>query len=258
MMSNYLLTGHGINKKVFIAAVRPFKYRRCIYLNNAKAGCTTIKRSLISCENELGNTNIDIGLEMHSRTNGMFDFSRAAYQNGLDFVFTFVRNPFARVLSAYLDNIVGNKDECKRLREIFNISEEKDIDFTLFLELINEVDHADDDPHWRPQSVGLMCGMMPIHYVGCVENINKDYDELSQILYNKSTPLVSHFTHSTNALGKLEMIRKKEVSLITRKYHDDFELFGYLESPGIQAPTTLPASFSGNVDVARSMGEFLK
>jgi len=79
-----------------------------IYLNNPKVGCSTIKSSLWRAIR--GNLPTQAEGGIHGLENSPFDFrprDPEAARNA--YIFTFVRNPFQRLVSAYLIKVVRDR-----------------------------------------------------------------------------------------------------------------------------------------------------
>ena len=81
-----------------------------IYVQNWKCGCSTIKSTLWAAEHANG-TAVAPGHPHQRIADYPFVNDPGRWDGaGREFVFTFVRNPFARMLSAYLNKIVHHRD----------------------------------------------------------------------------------------------------------------------------------------------------
>ncbi len=116
------------------------------------------------------------------------------------FKFVFIRNPFARLVSAYLGKIVLKESNFQNitmnsngLREIEHIQKqkgrpinhEKGVTFREFVEYLTEVDPLEMDPHWRPQSLywqDKIFGELHFDFVGRIENMIDDFALISKRL----------------------------------------------------------------------------
>ena len=96
------------------------------YLHNPKVACSTFKNTLLFGK-------VD---NVHAQ------YLFPPYNNKNVDIFSVVRNPFSRTVSAYLDKIGPNKDHyvwnpfCK----MFDLDPEKEIEFSEFIELIDSVE----------------------------------------------------------------------------------------------------------------------
>jgi len=137
------------------------------------------------------------------------------------YCFTFVRNPYTRVLSAYLDKIAsaepGNYGYVAAALGKTDISEVSFPDFIGFLEkggLFSNV-------HWAPQTSILPLDTKLMSFIGQVENLEVDLARLISQIPGMST-FDAVFTH--------EQGRRNSDSLISEYYDDDlasrvFELY---------------------------------
>jgi dermatan 4-sulfotransferase 1 len=212
-----------------------------IYVQTPKVACSTIKLSLISFE--LGRR-LEIDYEnpksIHQREfsplltpKQVGSFSRLLQSPFLKFCF--VRNPFTRVLSAYLDKIVQNKPQKKPVAELAGRDLQDPITFEEFLSCIARQSITDMDNHWRPQYFQTFQGRIRYDYIGRFEALFGDLRTVAEII---SPDLVSFISerapHRTNAQNLLRLYySKKAQSLVRDIYRVDFEHFDY--------STTLPS-----------------
>lgn len=142
------------------------------------------------------------------------------------FKFTFVRNPYSRVLSAYLDK-VHNKNKKKFNSVTF-------LDFLLYL----EQEGLYSNQHWVPQKSLLLIPMKEFDLIGKIENFNNDFELIINEIYRKNPSYclyndnnmnkIKFAPHSTNACEKLKQYYdEKTFDVVSRLYKDDFEAFGY-------------------------------
>lgn len=244
------------SRKMARQGVRVFAYRNAIYLNNPKAGCSSIKRTVMEYENSVGNTNIRIesGEDIHPRNADIFDYSISRYRAGCEFIFSFVRNPFSRVLSVYLDKIKNDRSEAMEFKRRVGFPEDQPLNLDEFLDGLNHLSSEQDDPHWRPQYDNLLSGKMPLHYIGYVESFEEDFAEVSSVIFGERIRLRSWMKHSTGATEKVkECLSPENVEVILKKYHQDFEMFGYSRDPAVRSPTMKRRVLSGDNEFAFSL-----
>ena len=151
------------------------------------------------------------------------------------FTFTFVRNPYSRVLSAYLFMI---KDVSQRenrhfsMHNQFGLPEDYELSFREFLLRIRESSYKKMNAHWRPQwaSLGLN-KMMQYDFIGRFENLEDDLQKVLNHLNHDVASrwkLKSHKPHSTNANNRLKQYYGfEEQALVAEIFEDDFRYFGY-------------------------------
>lgn len=136
--------------------------------------------------------------------------------------FTFVRDPYVRVLSAYLDKITGGKKLKKYNLRSFG-------DFVSYL----EYGGLYEDAHWAPQVSLFLIPPQMFDFIGKVENLEQDIKSVcTRIFENPQYPrklrLNSYNVHATDAAYKLQ--KYYVASLRTRiesLYKEDFKTFQY-------------------------------
>ncbi|MFM2279184.1 MAG: hypothetical protein RLZZ444_1415, partial [Pseudomonadota bacterium] len=136
---------------------------RSLYVATPKVGCTAIKHMLQQAELGGRLTYRRYGDEHNPVLSPLLaplddpDLFAAVMDIRLTgsegwFRFTFVRNPFVRVLSCYLDKIVNSIPERMRLLPILGLDPKAGApDFRSFLEAIAATPLPDHDVHWAPQ-----------------------------------------------------------------------------------------------------------
>ena len=140
------------------------------------------------------------------------------------FRFVFVRNPYTRTLSAYLDKV-----ERRAIRK------DKPTSFKSFLYEL-EAGRLYSNAHWAPQSDLLLIPVDQFNFIGRTESFDSDINTVkNQLLNNKSDePVKSVLSNATNATGKLDRYYDDEtIELVRSLYRQDFDTFDYpLNLPG--------------------------
>lgn len=137
--------------------------------------------------------------------------------------FTFVRNPFSRTLSAYLDK-VERRAKRKEIESSFK---------SFLLEL--DAGKLYSNGHWAPQSDLLLIPLEQFDFIGKIESLHSDLNAVTNRIQNteSDSPIKSIFSNATHANKKLASYYDDEAEDLVRKlYHQDFKLFNYpLELP---------------------------
>jgi hypothetical protein len=150
------------------------------------------------------------------------------------FTFCFVRNPYARVLSCYLDKIMKNSPEKVPVLRLLgrNTSDlEQELAFEEFVDAICSQASYDMDHHWRVQSSQLLLPLVRYDLIGKIESFGEDLSRLDNALGGRLKsylkPIAPHRTDSQNRLGNYynDSLRKK----VYEKFQPDFKNFGYSE-----------------------------
>lgn len=225
--------------------IMPAKFSNYIYLNNPKCASSSLKYQLLLCE--YWRKNLDFfpskrkihNVAKHEIFVENWYSSRINFsQLNRWFVFSFVRNPFIRILSAYLSRIIRKTPTSKYLSKLTgkDLNEILNLSFEQFMEIILECPPEQDDSHWRPQSSQILVSYIPIHFLGYVEYFSYDLEIVQKKIFgdafgDKSSSRKNQFLNSTNSVNFLrEHYTNKSKHLVLSKYKDDFEIFGYSDN----------------------------
>lgn len=225
-------------------------HHRVVYVETPKAGCTTIKRALqiIESGGEAG-----LAKNVHDRDSSPLKTPQTSrfgpqeiYTSPEMFRFCFVRNPYARVVSAYLDKFVTNKWEARRRLPKLGFAPDAEISLLQFLQAIAERRPEQMDIHWMPQTVLLQPDKVRYDTIGRLENFDADFSAIMRRMaptFLQTYGVFNHSPHRTGAAERLaELVGPEEEALIRRIYADDFAVFGYDPAPPFEAtPARRPA-----------------
>lgn len=149
------------------------------------------------------------------------------------FTFTFVCNPYTRILSSYLFLIEDVKQRDHRalsMEQQFNLPKDYNLSFLEFLLHVREQEYRHMDAHWRPQSfsTGINRGIK-YDFIGRTEQIEQD---LEKVLHKLSPTKSWQITHDTNDSNDVKQLLQQyydynEQALVEEIYADDFRYFGY-------------------------------
>lgn len=202
-----------------------------VYLNKPKCACSTTKRALWQTEYDLGRiadppgrhvSNVDVG-----------PFSREIELVGGfpedAFVFTFVRNPYTRILSCYRDKVMKGVgvEGVKVLWELekhLAVGKRK-VSFIEFLRFVASQRNIDRNPHWRTMKALHMPRVIRCDFVGSVENYAVDMEHVYSRIYPGIAPNLQNLNSQRHKYP--DAISDEEAELIRKIYKGDFEFFGY-------------------------------
>lgn len=217
-------------------ALRANKAGNIVYLNNPKVGCSTVKTALwkaLSPETAQGQ------IDVHTIKGSPFmdDIEILDWLENAR-IFTFVRNPFVRLVSAYLNKIVCQEAaQWQPFVRRYKVPDDKVLPFDNFVQLISEDAPEDLDPHWRPQHINLMYPFIRPNAIGKLEHMDEELPViLKRFLSVPLAPVQRKNQHGTNAEATyLQYFRnpntlRRAITL----YYNDFCYFNYsldLDSP---------------------------
>ncbi|PKQ06457.1 MAG: hypothetical protein CVT72_06565 [Alphaproteobacteria bacterium HGW-Alphaproteobacteria-11] len=166
---------------------------------------------------------------------GIRNFPEGVNDSGLK-RFAFVRNPYTRVLSAYLDKFVSKPRERERLKAArarylseLGFSAGKEITFAEFVEAVSRQPRVEMDAHWRPQADLLALPTVKYDFVGRLESFRADFLALESFLgVDLQSLYVAKDGKKTGAANRLADYYTPEIKAqVDRIYADDFEFLGF-------------------------------
>lgn len=216
----------------FLGHLRHIPGQPVAYLQNPKAACTAIQLTLWyahSPETAPANPN-ERGLRKPFVTRGMLreakqSLVRAAF-------FSVVRNPYTRLVAAYLDKTLKPWN-WGTFSGRFGYTRDEVPSLDTLLAAMLDMDPTTTDKHFRPQNFNLVPELAPLDFVGHVERMG----EVQSFLSTYGMPWRSVENHTTKANERIrEYLTPRSLDTVQRYYARDFELFGYGEDPAVLAP----------------------
>lgn len=229
-----------------------------VYCAIPKAGCTAILHALQKAEAAaLGLVNQPAKVHIRKETPLLqwsrldADGLREAFDTSRTYWFTVVRNPFSRVLSAYLEKICRPTWQLRNFRRMTKLDDRGAAQFTperdgfrRFLHVLETQAVQGMDAHWRPQWALCRPGAIAYHKIGYLETIDTDIAGIFGHLNAKRSvsyflPSVSGREHGMSASTRLDEFYDSEAAgMVQAIYSRDFEFFGY--SPRLEDATAAP------------------
>lgn len=207
---------------------------RVVYLSIPKAACTSIKAALakacgIAVARELEVHQIHSRPEMRLQE-GRLDKAAEGY-----YKFSFVRNPFERVVSCYRDKVVASAHPQNPKANYFSsyaIPMPSHLSFAEFVKRISAIPDRLADTHFQSQYALLYdAGELQVDYLGRVENLQQDWRpvaekfQLSLSLNHSNVSKHNAGSHSDYRCYYTEALAQ----LVYERYRRDVEEFGYEE-----------------------------
>lgn len=208
-----------------------------IYIETPKVACSTVKITLQDFEIEQKSLSQKDFEVIHDRAfspllkvqqieNFNSFFHRPDY-----FKFCFVRNPYTRLLSAYLDKIAGNSNR-EKTNILLQMGYKTDdisinISFEQFISTIEQQSPQMMNNHWRHQYYCTYQNAIDYDFIGKLESFNQDFlwvlGKLGATDYYKQES-----RHATDSKDKLAMYYTNDLqNRVYSLYQLDFETFGY-------------------------------
>jgi hypothetical protein len=203
---------------------------RAIYLPNPKVAGSTIMATLVPADGSqhlagLAEYNSDESRRRLSSEHDPAGFW-AALNDRAYYRFAFVRDPYARAASAYLDKIASRREP----RFAGRLRLQQDASFVDFLAAVSRQRPREMNRHWRPQSLLIPIGVK-LSFLGRFENFDADFAAVKDAL-GVSAPTVSRREHGSGGGAHDELLGPRERALIEEVYAEDFRRFGYARLAG--------------------------
>ena len=208
--------GHDILKRK--KPIRKFIFdtdRKLIYLNNPKVACSSIKTSMLGEQEDI------YGYAL------LFSVHQLSPEMEQYYKFTFVRNPFKRLVSCFESKCIQCPERRKILWGCYGGILQTD-DFKSFIQGVFLIPNDMAESHFagQYQLVYDKKGKCLVDFVGKVENIKDEYEPIRERF--DLLPL-SHENRAASLTGKnwMDYYTPFTAWLVYRKYKKDFTTFGY-------------------------------
>ncbi|MEL7161479.1 MAG: sulfotransferase family protein, partial [Bacteroidota bacterium] len=218
-----------------------------VFANNPKVACTTTRKLLIDAEFGEVRPFVERADILHYKEFLPFlnvwqmgDFP-AFVANPAVFKFCFVRNPYTRLLSGYLDKIVRGEPQKQNILEFIGKADDPntEIDFPTFVRTVCEMPVLKQDPHWRVQYYQTYQDGIDYDFIGKFENLEADLRAAADRIgiADFITPTTfgaagkSSRGHATEANKSVQRYYTPELrDTVRQAFSKDFVSFGYDES----------------------------
>lgn len=227
---------------------------RYVYVAVPKAACSTLKRRLGRIEAEAAGADpAALSRHVHDRAaspllapSDLAPGEFEALMAGGAFRFAFVRNPFARALSAFLDKILRNRKQKAAWLRGAGLDplrdRDREVGFRAFLEGIAAAPPGHrSDPHWAPMAELLAPDLVTYDMIGRLERFEQDWNRLCRAVFRGEGRRKLRENRDGHATGAAEKLARyygpAETALARAIYAADFAAFGYdPESPHAPPP----------------------
>jgi len=221
-------------KAVFSAlrgeALDPISYCVCnknklVYIVNSKAACSSIKQSMLSLSgcNVNGEDYWDIHRVAADRG---YVKNKLSEEEKRYYFFTFVRSPFTRLASLYLNKFCDQKNISEKgfeYKEYLGGIFDRNDSFERFLTKISRIPDVLCDRHFKPQVYLVKQEAVKIDFVGKFENSNEDYTVLRERFGLRELNVINQ----SASYNLRDLYTQKTLDLVATRYAEDIEQFGY-------------------------------
>lgn len=229
----------GVSKPTFaVKAEKLYLPNNAVFIVIPKTGCTSVKTFF---------TNYYGWTEKGGRAGAVHDPSSPIYQHILRddlqqekyrgyFVFTFVRNPFSRLYSAYKSKIRNNGVNPPLWIDsvapgLHAMGVRKGCSFSEFVELICNTPDERCDPHVKPQWQFVVSadGKLLVDEYYRFENYQQEFLKalVSLGIDDESIQVLHLNREQSNPNEYVEHYNPRLIDLVVGKYNRDFEIFKY-------------------------------
>ncbi|MCB0207679.1 MAG: sulfotransferase family 2 domain-containing protein [Anaerolineae bacterium] len=209
------LYGYGGPRRFYI-----FEDRRLAYISNAKVACTSIKTAMMQP--------YDIHKNVHDGWPDIY-LGHLKDEHQDFFKFSFVRNPFDRLVSGYRDKIVTKPwQQQEYFKKI-----PTDISFSEFVAEVVRCPDCLIDGHFQSQFAKLYHrGELQVDFLGRFENLAEDWLTIAKRF--RFDPQLPHKMKSSTKQGVNKDYRiyytEELAHLVYNRFRADVEAFGYQQS----------------------------
>lgn len=189
--------------------------KKLVYLNNPKVACSSIKKSILG-------KHPDIHAYADQYTVNEISGEMKKY-----YKFTFVRNPYKRLVSCFEDKCMQHPDDICWNYYFLSVFL-RTHNFDSFIRKVYLIPDSMAEPHFSGQ-YGLVYdkkGVCLVDFVGRIENINKEYDSICE-RFDLSPLEKANRAASLTGKNWMDYYTPFTAWLVFRKYKKDFIAFDY-------------------------------
>jgi len=184
-----------------------------VFASVAKSACSSIKNSMV------GEHPKDRSIHYHTRhlSHKKIPRSKKSYHS-----FTYVRNPYERLISCYKDKFVKQRENFMYKNYLFGYLD-RDDSFEEFVRKISKLPDFLCDRHFKTQYSIIYSKGARIDHIGRIEDLPGDYEEIRK---KHDFGELNIFNRSTSESDK-QLLTESVKEMICERFKKDFETFGY-------------------------------
>jgi hypothetical protein len=232
---------------------------QCVYLELPKCGCSSIKSLIQTYEH--GGADCDQLLEIpdvhnkrvnkyalpgfeHGGVTGLTEDRLVRVLTDPTIVrFSVVRNPYARLASAFKDKILKNKVQKIHVVDTLfpsmkSLSKDEklgaEVSFSDFVEfVISHKNHKKMNPHWRPQVSVLFYDYINYDFIGKLEDAERTWEQIYDRIYSsrmKFIPMARRNSSGRREVAVNNIYTHRLAEQVYEFFKRDFEAFNYCKN----------------------------
>lgn len=230
-----------------------------MYVETPKAACSTMKNIFFSLNNieykaiQTGwESTLSMSIHSRKKNNSQDLFSLTESTDIVDInkcltelksVFCVVRNPYARLASAWADKIRQCEPGYSEIWKRINLYKSKKLNecpsFSDFVDWIDEkVNLKTCNPHWRPMHDLLLIDVINYTDILKTETLSEDFQKVLNKIkidnINAKDLLNSHTMNESLPINWVELYNPDLAEKVYNIYKKDFDIFGYSKDSWLQ------------------------
>jgi hypothetical protein len=236
-VSEFFSISHGtVNYSVYIS--EKYKY---IYIETPKVCCSTIKRTLVSYEisprviNDGESVHTAATKELGSIKN--YETLGELLRSDEYFKFCFIRNPYSRLLSCYLNKFTSENSHFDDWAKSIELDSNLPISFEDFVTALTKGSNLQVNGHWAPQTelLGFDVNGFKFDFIGRMDDFTADFELVKNKIFNlkRNTSFEKDNRSSVTSAGKKieKYLNDESRQIIQKLYKDDFDNLLYSSDP---------------------------
>ncbi len=210
---------------------------RAVYVEIPKVACTSLKVALAPL--------VDVDLHASGGNPHLVDFPRPPQtpepKGGPlypgSYAFSFVRNPWDRLVSCYRDKIRGEVDgftsstvrpgvaDCLAGFDAFF----PNMTFGKFVKAVASIPDTEADEHFRSQSTFIVTdqGDIGVDFVGRFENLQSDFEQVCRRIGLPSRISLPRLQAARRTASYLDYFTRETRQIVAERFRDDIDRFSY-------------------------------
>jgi chondroitin 4-sulfotransferase 11 len=228
MFSLKIIIANVFNVSIYPPEYFVVKSKKLVYIVNSKAACSSIKRALIESDfsEEL---EVNHYSDIHKASLKFGYTKNKMSKNEMEYyVFTFVRNPFKRIVSLYVNKFEDREKIVEsgyfQYKNYMGGIIDQNITFNSFVKIVSNIPDKFSERHFISQSFYLDRSPKKLDFIGKLENFHEDYGVIC-----KTFGIENNITNSNRSLNYdyKDYFNIETLDLVYRRYKNDVIGFGY-------------------------------